>query len=110
MPIPNAQAFTICSLRDIEELESITVNYAADKSYFYGGICGCATCNPDNPPVLLRRPINPLDWLPKACSKKTRRGGKRAKRAKRNRQVECVDDLSAEREAQGKLELDEIEK
>ncbi|KAF8803051.1 hypothetical protein BYT27DRAFT_7044026, partial [Phlegmacium glaucopus] len=50
MPIPNSFAYTLCTLQKIEAGQSITLNYAADGSYFGDKACGCATCNPHQPP------------------------------------------------------------
>jgi hypothetical protein len=84
MPIPNSFAYTLCTLRKIEAGESITVNYAADGSYFGGRPCGCATCNPHQPPVATKRPLDLTKFLPNPNGKRSRRGGKRAKRRKPN--------------------------
>jgi len=84
MPIPNSFAYTLCTLRKIEAGESITVNYAADGSYFGGRPCGCATCNPHQPPVATKRPLDLSKFLPNPNGKRSRRGGKRAKRRRPN--------------------------
>src|SRR5882762_8399661 len=84
MPIPNSYAYTLCTLRKIGAEESITVNYATDGSYFGGRPCGCATCNPDQPPVAKKRPLGLTKFLPNPNGKRSRRGGKRAKRRRPN--------------------------
>ncbi|PPQ87401.1 hypothetical protein CVT25_007990 [Psilocybe cyanescens] len=80
MSIPNSQAFALCTLQQIQAGQSITVHYAADGSYFKGKICGCASCNPDQPPIAKKRPLDESQFLPNPNGKRTRRGGKRAKR------------------------------
>jgi len=80
MPIPNSYAYTLCTLREIQAGESITVNYATDGSYFGDKPCGCATCNPNKPPIAKKRPLDLSKFLPNPNGKKSRRGGKRAKR------------------------------
>ncbi|KAF8960540.1 hypothetical protein BDZ97DRAFT_1665748 [Flammula alnicola] len=82
MPIRNSYAYALFALRTIEAGESLTVNYAKDGSYFGGKPCGCATCNPDTPPIAKKRPLDESKFLPNPDGKRSRRGGKRAKRRK----------------------------
>jgi 3'-phosphoadenosine 5'-phosphosulfate sulfotransferase (PAPS reductase)/FAD synthetase len=73
------------TLRDVEEGESVTVMYTNDGSYFPEG-CMCATCHPEQPPVLIKR-LEPdvkegeeeEEKEEGPSKKKTRRGGRRAK-------------------------------
>jgi 3'-phosphoadenosine 5'-phosphosulfate sulfotransferase (PAPS reductase)/FAD synthetase len=76
------------TLRDVEEGESLTVMYTNDGSYFPEG-CMCATCHPEQPPVLIKRSEPDVKEEEEEgeeeeeeagpSKKKTRRGGRRAK-------------------------------
>ena len=84
MAVPKSSAYTLVSLCDISPGEPITINYALDGSYFESMECGCASCNPDSPPIAKKRPREPVEYVPNKNAKKTRRGGKRFKREKKS--------------------------
>jgi histone-lysine N-methyltransferase SUV420H len=69
-PIPNSNAFTIITLRQIEAGDSITVKYTEGG---YWGECWCGTCKGYSTLVLPRRENKDVP----NPNKKQRRGGKR---------------------------------
>ncbi|KAF8151904.1 hypothetical protein BJ912DRAFT_869433, partial [Pholiota molesta] len=85
MPIVKSSAYTLCAIRNIAAGEDITINYSKDGTYFNGASCGCATCNPDAPPVAKKRAINYSEFTIPNSGKRKPRGGKRSSRAKKRR-------------------------
>jgi hypothetical protein len=77
------------SIKEINEGSSITVQYTPDRSYFMGK-CGCASCRPDNPPVVHRRAVQEQVSHSEGVKKKGHRAGRR-KRKIREREAKDLD-------------------
>ena len=73
VPIKGTHAYTIITLYDITKGDPITVSYT--KGGYYQGNCGCASCNPQNPPTRIKElEISTSSLVEKKPSK---RAGKR---------------------------------
>lgn len=76
------------SVQDIEDGSSITIRYTKDESYF-NGQCKCVSCSPDNPPMVIRRPIETQEAgsgvgeSSTAKRKKPHRAGRRKRKVRR---------------------------
>lgn len=85
--VANSYAYMLWSITEIEEGQSITVQYRKDNGYF-AGKCACASCHPDNPPVAPRRSVTSASGMGEASGdiptlkRKTRRGGRRMRNVK----------------------------
>jgi len=79
MPIKQTYACVLVALRNIEAGESLTVLYTAQGYHEADSTCGCASCNPLNPPNAPRHevPLCPMG------GKRPRRGGRRGNAKKR---------------------------
>jgi hypothetical protein len=92
--VANSYAYMIWSITGIEKGESITVQYRKDKAYF-AGECACASCHPDNPPVVPRRPVMSASSSGEGSGEipTLKRKAHRAGRRKRNKKLREMEEL-----------------
>ena len=92
-PIKNSHAFTIFSLREIEEGASLSVMYTEDGSYFGGEDCQCTSCTGRCIKAPRQEKMDPGESQQEHGGKKQRRRGGRRERARRKGKVARKNEL-----------------